>query len=509
MNDRLLYDWFGDSVEPHAGLVALEVDGHTLTYRELDELVRAVAARICGATGGPPARVGLAVSRSRTAYAAYLATLRLGATPVPLNAGFPAARLRSIADSARLDLVIRDAGGAEVDPGVPALDLPDAALDALPATPASALPASRAGLDDLAYILFTSGSTGSPKGVPLTHRNISPFVAHVREHYPAGPGCRHSQVAELTFDPSVHDMFVAWSTGAALVVPTKREILSPVDFVNRRGLTHWFSVPSIISAAERLGDLAPGAMPGLRWSLFSGEPLKWQQVEQWRRAAPNSALDNIYGPTELTGCYEHRVVGSPDEATGNGTVPIGRPYPDMEIAVIGDDGRPAAVGELVMRGVQRFPGYLDPAQNTGRFVAIDDGVARVYDGTGPVRVDHWYRTGDLVTHNGDLAVHLGRVDHQVKVRGHRVEVGEVEQALRTRDGVRDAVVLGGAVGDGDTELRAAFTGVRLDTAPVLAELGELLPEHMVPRSLTWFDELPLNPNGKIDRLILSEVLFDA
>lgn len=392
---------------------------------------------------------------------------------------------------------------------MPALDAPDELTGELLTGSGAEPPPSRARPDDIAYVLFTSGSTGVPKGVPLTHRNLAAFVAHVRGRYPAAPGSRLSQVADLTFDPSVHDMFVAWSSGAALVVPSREELLAPVELVNRRRLTHWFSVPSLISAAARAGDLRPGCMPTLRWSLFSGEPLLSDQAAFWQAAAPGSTVDNIYGPTELTGCFEYRL--GPDPArwvrTANGTVPIGSPYPGMEQLVLGEDGRPAPLGELVMRGVQRFPGYLDPAQNTGRFLTVDRAGARAHPGTEPLPADLWYRTGDVVTEAGGVLVHLGRLDSQVKVRGYRVEVGEVEAAIRDRREVRDAVVVARVVDDGETELRAAVTGVQVETGSVLTALGRLLPPYMVPRSLLVLDELPLNANGKIDRALLEEVLF--
>ena len=511
VDHKLLYDWFGDSVPRHADEIALEVGGHVLTYTELDILVGAIGARLLESADRPLRRVGLLASRSRTAYAGYLAVLRLGATPVPLNIGYPRARNAAIAAAAGLDLVISDSSTAISDAGVLTRSLDDTELDTLEPVPAAQLPQSTAALDDFAYILFTSGSTGTPKGVPLTHRNLSPFINHVRARYPAGPGARLSQAAELTFDVAVHDMFVAWSTGAALVVPTRPEILAPVDFINRNELTHWYSVPSVISLADRAGDLTAGAMPSLRYSMFAGEPLMLSQIDVWRSAAPNSDIDNIYGPTELTStCCEYRLPADQAEwpRTGNGSVPIGYPYPGMEQAILGEDGLPAEVGELVMRGVQRFPGYLDSAQNSGRFLTFDGTPARVYNDEEPLRGDHWYRTGDLVDASGEAMVHLGRLDHQVKVRGHRVEVGEIEESLRQVYGVREAVVVAKPGGDGAAGLRAVFTGLTLDPAVLLDGLREQVPDYMVPSVLIHLDELPLNFNGKIDRSLLAGALFD-
>ncbi|MEU4833183.1 AMP-binding protein [Streptosporangium sp. NPDC023615] len=482
-----MFGWFARSAAEFPGETALEVGAERLTYAELSELVDRCAGRILERLEGRvPGRVGLLCGRTVSAYAGYLSILRLGATPVPLNLGFPEARNAAIARAAALDLVVHDGNDHLAPTG---LDLGARALAELP--PADLPPGLVAGPDDLAYILFTSGSTGTPKGVPLAHRNVVPFVGYLVGRYPAGPGARISQAAELTFDPSVHDMFLAWATGAALVVPSRQELLAPVEFINRKALTHWYSVPSIISSADRLGELRPGRMPGLRWSMFAGEPLTLGQARAWRAAAPNSELDNIYGPTELAACCDYRLPADPEAwpSTANGTVPIGVPYTGMEHVVVD--------GELLMRGSQRFPGYLDPADNAGRFLV--DGEVWREAATPPG--DAWYRTGDLVEERDGLLVHCGRGDQQLKIRGYRVELGEIEAVMREVRGVRDAVV---AAHEG--ELRAAYTGAA--EPGLLDALAVRLPAYMIPNLVEHFDELPMNFNGKIDRALVTAVLFD-
>ncbi len=379
------------------------------------------------------------------------------------------------------------ADGDAPDIGVPALTVTDPA--ALPAaTPPPSEPV------DLAYILFTSGSTGTPKGVPVRHSNVIAYLDHVVPRYGTGPGSRMSQSFDLTFDPSVFDMFVAWTSGATLVVPDRRELLAVSEFVERRGITHWFSVPSVVSLAQRLRRLRPGCMPGLRWSLFAGEQLTLAQARAWRAAAPNSEIENIYGPTELTvTCTEFRLPDGSWPDTANSTVPIGRVYPRLEHRILDE--------ELVVRGPQRFPGYLDPVDNAGRFVD-DDGV--VYDGSGPLTDAHWYRTGDRVARQDGELVHLGRLDQQVKVQGYRVELGEVEAALRALPGVEDAVVLAVPDRSGHIDLFAAYTGAATDCGDLLDRLRQRLPAYMIPRTATALDALPLNANGKIDRRALAD-----
>ncbi|MET8944522.1 amino acid adenylation domain-containing protein [Streptomyces sp. NPDC004542] len=506
-----MYDWFAASVAEHGDRrTALEVAGEHLTYAELDATAHRLAGELVAGHGGVPSRVGLLAARSTAAYAGYLAVQRLGATVVPLNPSFPPARNATIARDARLDLVIaeEDAPG-HADLPVPVVRLSAQRMAALRTGAVPELPASTAGPDDLAYILFTSGSTGRPKGVPIAHRNVSAYLGHVIPRYELGPGARVSQTFDLTFDPSVYDMFAAWGSGATLVVPGRKDLLSPVRFVNRMRITHWNSVPSVASIALRLRALKPGSMPTLRWSLFCGEALMLTHAEAWRAAAPASTLENIYGPTEMTVTWtEFRLPARGEDwpRPANGTVPIGTPYPGQEHLVVGEDGRPAPDGELCVRGSQRFPGYLDPADNIGRFLSFDGDRAVPYDGARPLTAAHWYRTGDRVTTLDGELVHLGRLDHQLKIRGYRVELGEIESALLAQTGVVEAVVAAVHGPDGEVELAAVYTGSTRDTEGLLARLRERLPAYMVPSSLTALDALPLNANGKVDRGALTALL---
>jgi amino acid adenylation domain-containing protein len=511
---RTLYPWFTDSSERFGGHPALEVGGETLTYHELRTLAESVAVRLVAANDGVlPERVGLLASRSVTAYAGYLAALRTGAAVVPLNSEFPVARTAGMAAAARLDLVLTDTPEADdLEPGVPLVvlrphDLTDRTQQR------GVLPPCPAAPDDVAYIIFTSGSTGAPKGVPILHSNVAAYLSHVVPQSEAGLGSRLSQASDLTFDVSVHDMFVAWGSGGTLVVPTRSQLLSPVQLINQQRLTHWFSVPSVASFAARLGALTPDSMPTLRRSLFAGEQLPLDLASKWQVAAPHSTVENLYGPTEATiTCAHYRLPTDPGQwpSPANGTVPIGTCSPGLDHLVLDENGTQGSEGELCVRGPQRFPGYLDPADNDGRFVSLDaEGTVHVHTGEVPLTARHWYRTGDLVRSQDGRLVHLGRLDHQVKIRGYRIELGEIEAVLRQQRGVGDAIVMALPGRDGQPDLCAAVTGTHLDTAQTHAALSTALPAYMLPRRIVVVEQLPLNAHGKTDRHALAAQLTEA
>ncbi|MEY9843505.1 amino acid adenylation domain-containing protein [Streptacidiphilus sp. BW17] len=519
---RTLFDWFAETAAVHPDEPALEVLGRCHSYRELEDRAAAVACALLRANGGTaPKRVALLASRSLTAFAGYLAALRLGATVTPLNPGYPVTRNRSVWQLAASDVLLADETGAaqlsgEDFSGGPALLRLTGAETAQLRSDTAALPAFGTTPADVAYILFTSGSTGRPKGVPIRHANLAPYIAHNIERFEVGPRCRVSHTFDLTFDPSVFDLFVTWGGGATLVVPQRSELMKPVQYVADRGITHWFSVPSVVSVSASLGTLPADGAPALRHAVFIGEQLTERQARLWAAAAPDAVVTNVYGPTELTvACSEFQLPRNVSEwaPTSNDTVPIGAVYPFLDHVVLGEDGLPAEEGELCVRGPQRFDGYLDPSDDHGRFLSYEPDdephrgpdrgsdrgrPARIYRGDGPLTAAYWYRTGDRVRHEHGSLVHLGRLDSQVKIRGYRVELGEIETALRRHPAMAEAVVLAVPGSDG-TELTACHTGDPVTATEVMLWLRKRIPVHMVPRRYEHLDALPLNANGKIDR----------
>jgi len=502
---------------------ALVVRGVRLSYGELETTSRRWAAAITGRLGRPAQRVGVYAYRSAVSYAGTLAAMMSGAAFVPLNPTFPAEKTASMIAQADLDAIIVDklcseqlantlpAGLSpllltpELDnpqfPGVAAPILDRAALDNT--APLAALPPIIT--EDVAYLLFTSGSTGLPKGVPVTHGNARHFVDVMRERYAITRDDRFSQTFDQTFDLSVFDLFLAWHSGACVYSMATVDLLAPAGFINKNGITIWFSVPSVPAQMRKRKRLTPNLMPGLRWSLFCGEPLPRASAAEWQAAAPNSVVENLYGPTELTiACLVYRW----DDATSpalcrHDVVPIGRPLPGLGAMLIDEELRPVAEGaegELCVSGPQTTPGYWkDPQRTAERFVTLP---------VSPVESRRFYRTGDRV---GRLDcgeyVFLGRTDHQIKVLGHRVELGEVEAALRADPRVTEAIGIGWPVEQGSAQGIVAFvSGAELDVENLLRLARQALPPWAVPQRIVIKDEMPLNANGKIDRRALAATL---
>ncbi|ONI83206.1 D-alanine--poly(phosphoribitol) ligase [Actinosynnema sp. ALI-1.44] len=457
---------------------ALRVDGHDISYTRAHQLALAWAGDLLARCGQAPAAVGVLANKSAEAYIGVLAALYVGAAVVPLHPEFPAVRNLAAIEAAGVRALIVDEQGAKALPGL-AVDLPVLVPGGEPVGPPLAEPAS-AEPGDTAYILFTSGSTGRPKGVRITHGNTAHYFRLLAERYDFGPADRFSQTFDLTFDCALFDLFAAWDAGATAVALPSSALLSLPAFLAEEGITVWFSVPSVISYVRKAGVLEPGALSGLRWSFFAGEALKTGDAADWSVAAPASKVENLYGPTELTVTITgYRWDGAVEV---NGVVPIGAVHPGHEYRLRAADGTTAAdEGELCVTGPQLTGGYLDPADEQGRFEDVDG--------------KRWYRTGDRVRRlDGDVLGYLGRADSQIQLHGWRVELGEIDHRVRECPGVDDAVTL--FTGDA---LIVFYTGLPQRPLALAALLRRSLPEQLVPRQYRHLAEFPLNPNRKIDR----------
>jgi amino acid adenylation domain-containing protein len=351
-------------------------------------------------------------------------------------------------------------------------------------------------LDTPAYLLFTSGTTGAPKGVPISHYNLLSYLQSIQQIAPVTESDRLLQAADLTFDLSVHDMFQSWTRGAELcVVPDNAAILIP-RLIAQLEATAMLIVPSVAARAAREGLLKPGGMPSLRYSLFLGEALPAATAESWQAAAPNSTVINTYGPTEATiliSSYRLDPGKRPDMAV----VPIGWPIGQEQMRVFDTDGRPlleGETGEVYLAGSQLTRGYWRaPELDAEKFVTVD-GI-------------RWYKTGDVGSYSEEHGILFkGRADRQIKIRGYRVELQEIEGAIRRHVGHDQVAVVpwplrpGGAA-DGCVGF---VVGQAADAREIISACNQVLPFYATPDRILYVDELPLNSNGKVDYKVLGQ-----
>ncbi len=522
-----LIQGFLDSAERFVSREALVVDGKNLSYRELRDSAAAIARTILDREPESFPLAAILASRSETAYAGVLGILGAGKGYVPLNPKFPVDRTGKMLalSGSRVLVVGREAFGQlprllpEIDRSLTVI-LPDCgdAAELCAAFPQHRFVSSRqmsegAGfafdieVDSaaVAYLLFTSGSTGEPKGVPIHHSNVRAYIEYISNRYEVNERDRFSQEFDMTFDLSVHDMFVCWERGACLFCVPEKSAMLPAKFIRDRELTMWFSVPSVVALLSKMRLLQPGCFPNLRFSLFCGEPLAAAHAQHWQEAAPNSIVENLYGPTETTIAISHYrwdPSKSPQECL-NGIVPIGWMFAGQQCRVVDHErSEVSETGELCLAGSQVTDGYWNNREKTRRqFVRFPEN-----------RETLWYRTGDLVKRgeNGCL-YYLGRIDHQVKIRGYRVELQEIEVVLRKASQAEQVVAVPWPVVDGSADGVMAFvSGVsKIDELHILNRCREALPDYMVPRKIYWLEEIPLNDNGKMDRKKLAKLLEGA
>jgi amino acid adenylation domain-containing protein len=494
---RLVPDLVAERAAERPAATALACGATVLTYGELLAAADRLAGRLRAAGIGPGIPVGLCLPRSAGMAIAALAVLRAGGAYIPLDAGQPPARLASMVRGAGARLVIAAAPTAALvsGTGVPAALLtPDGTAFAVPPgrvgqqAPASARP----GPADAAYILFTSGSTGEPKGVVVEHRALANLAVAVGRRLFVTPGDRLLQYVSFGFDVAVSDLFSAWTAGAELHIAAEDERLGQAlyDRLAKSRISYVFLPPS---AAMTL-PCPPGSLPGLRTLVLGGEAVPPELVRRW--SAPGRRVVNGYGPSEAA------VYATTAELTAGEPVVIGRPVPGARCYVLDRRLRPVPVGvtgEIYLAGAGLARGYAGrPDLTAERFLADPAGLP----GT------RMYRTGDLGRYSPDgvLSYH-GRTDTQVKLRGFRVELAEIETVLAQHPGVTLAVATVRGTGE-QQRLTGHVTGRDGAPPPGQAELRDWaaarLPSYMVPEIIVCAERLPLNRSGKVDRARLPE-----
>ncbi|MGH3772432.1 MAG: amino acid adenylation domain-containing protein [Pseudonocardiaceae bacterium] len=475
--------------------VAVVLGERRWTYRELAGAADAVARRLL-AEGGRPGEltVGIAMDRSPELVAAVLGVQRAGGACVPLDVSYPPARLAAMLCQARPSWVLADAANASLAGDTPVLVVPEGIPEDLADPAGGPAPLPEIDLADPAYVLFTSGSTGEPKGVVMPHRTLANLIAWQDRAPSAAPGGATLQYAPLSFDVSFQEIFSTLCTGGTLCLVTeaqRRDMTELLRLIDEAAVTRVF-LPYVALQQVAVTAEARGRWPrALRVVVSSGEQLRVTgPIRALCAAGQGTILENQYGPTETHVVTSYTLSGDPSRFPD--LPPIGWAIDGVDVRVLDARLRPVPVGALGaihVGGVCLADGYRDrPELTEERFVHDAEG-------------NRLYRTGDLgVLAPDGSVVYLGRADRQVKVRGFRVEPAEVEQAIAGWPGIKEVAVVARRRHDDETILVGFLVGdaAGVDRDAMLASVRATLPEHMVPTHLHWLDEVPRTPSGKRD-----------
>jgi amino acid adenylation domain-containing protein len=479
--------------------VALVFEQQRLSYGELDRHAERLAQHLRQLGVGPDVRVGLFVERSLEMVVGILGVLKAGGAYVPMDTSYPEERLAFMLSDAGVGILLTQANLLAKLPAGGALAVRIDEFDWN--APGEARGSeTRVRPEHLAYVIYTSGSTGRPKGVCIEHRNIVNYVLGVTERLQLEPEMNYATVSTIAADLGNTVIFPALATGGCLHVISQERAESQAllaDYFSREKIDVLKIVPSHLAALQSGRD--PQRVMPARRLILGGEASRLDWIERLRALSPGCEIYNHYGPTETTVGVLTYHVGAELPSTRSGTLPLGRPLPNACVYLLDAQEQPVPLGEqgeLWIGGAGVARGYLNrPELSAEKFVADS------FTAQPGARL---YRTGDLARclPDGDIEF-CGRIDHQVKLHGYRVELGEIESALREHGDVQEAVVLVREDASGDKQVVAYVAPKHVDQATLREHLKERLPQYMVPSAFVPMDRLPLTPNGKIDRQALA------
>ena len=486
---------------------ALTDDASSLTYAQLRAQARHMAAVLKRHAVSREAPLAVFLPKSCQSVVSFYAALYLGAPYAPLDYASPDARLARTLENLRPGCVVTDEAGLARLEGL-GLSCELLRFDALEAGDAdeSCVNAALAHTidEDVAYIMYTSGSTGTPKGVAVTHRGVLDYAAWLVETFSFTEETVFGLQSGFHFDNSVFDLYASVLCGGKVVIIPEILFMYPIklmEYVAEKEISCIFWVPTVMISVANAQALNAAALPKLQTIVFAGEVMPNRQLNVWRRALPGRVFVNLYGPTEITvDCTIYQV--DRDFADGD-PLPIGYERPNMRVLLLKEDGTEAGFGEqgeLCVLGSQLARGYWHAPEETAR--------AFVPNPLNTAYPEPMYRTGDLAVRDVTGLIHfLGRRDSQIKLRGNRIEMGDIETAARALSGVTNACALF------DAEAEKIVLFLETQEQPTLRRtnvaLGKLLPKYMLPGELRTLPLFPLNQNRKVDRIALRAMLREG
>ncbi len=518
---KILIKRFESAVAQYPNRSALEVSGKSFSYFELNTFSDNIANCIIENSEKECKMAAVLGAKSLETYAAVLGILKASKAYVPLNPRFPIARTINMIKKSGVDTIIlsheslgylkeillkSDFSLKIILPNVEDATEFISCFQGCQFYLKSDLknsenPIINSTAKDIAYLLFTSGSTGEPKAVAVSNFNVTSYLDFISENYDLTENDRFSQTFDLTFDLSVHDMFVCWQSGGCLVIPEKDSSFFMSKYIKNNKVSVWFSVPSLAVMMSKMRLLKTDAFPALKYSFFCGEPFFINTALDWQKAASKSKVINLYGPSETTIAISNCELKNENNPQKNGVFSIGKVFPTQEYCIINDKIevlQSGEKGELCFRGSQVINGYFNDPESTDRsFIQIPGKGNKM-----------WYKTGDLIIEETGNLFYLGRLDSEVKVGGFRVNLQEIDYIIMKSSGSEFvASVSFSKANDGVNKLYSFVCPAKNSTileSGIISSCKEKLPWYMIPEKVFIIEKMPLNKNGKIDKRELIE-----
>ncbi len=504
--------------------VAISQGEKSITYEKLNNTAKKIG-RLFKDNIPSQSVVGIVGQRNFAVYYGILGSIYSGCTYVPINEKYTEDRIIKIIKESKVSVLIGNKISIlSIKESIKATDIKVVLLpEEEPSKETNVLPTNikyfyksdllslksiqpnRIDDSHIFYILFTSGSTGNPKGVMITDKNLQVFFNNISNFYKLPIGYRASQTFDLSFDLSVVDIFFTWINGGRLCILNQSELIMPFDYIKREKINFWFSVPTLSGFMYKMNYLKENSFPDLKYSLFCGEALPKGLTDTWQEAAPNSTIENYYGPTEATVSISRYLYRKDfkNRLFTNGILPIGKIFNDHSFAVVDEKLNKITKGDkgqLIIKGQQLAKGYINDMEKTQKvFRNIP------WDKSNEI----WYLTGDLVFVNSfDEIEFIGRIDNQLKIAGRRVELGEIEGAILKCNLIKDIVIVPKKNSDGSVKTLIGFTTSKISN-DLRNEINQLAKKYIeklfLPSNILEIDKMPETSSGKTDRKKLFKI----